>query len=64
MWTEVGLHNSAKGTVVDFLYMDYEGPRNGVVPEPVMVQFQDLSKSTYIEPFLEGYEQSVAIPMK
>ena len=29
-----------------------------------MVQLLYLSKSTHIDPFLEGYEQSVAILMK
>ena len=57
MWTEFGLHNSAKGTVVDFMYTDYEGPRNGIVaPEAVVVQFRDLAESTGIEPFIEGYK--------
>ena len=64
MWTELGLHNGAKGTVVDSVHTDSEGPISGGVPEAVVGQFQDLSQSTDIEPLLEGYERSVAIPMK
>ena len=62
--TESGLHNGAKVTVVDFVYTDSERPINGGVPEAVVVQFRNLSISTHIEPFLEGYERGVAIPMK
>ena len=64
MWTEVGLHNGAKGTVVIFGYTDSEGPINGGVSETVVVNFRDLSKISDIEPFLEGHEQSVEIPIK
>ena len=64
LWTTVGLYNGANGTVVDSVYMDSEGPRNGGVPEALAVQFRDLAKITDIDPFLEGYEQSVEIPMK
>ena len=64
MWTGFGLHNCAKGTVVYFGYMDSEGPINGGVSETVVVKFRYLSKSTDIEPFLEGHEQSLAIPIK
>ena len=55
LWTEVGLHNGAKGKVVDFVYMGYGGPRTGGVSEAVVVQFRNLAKSTHIENFLEGY---------
>ena len=64
MWTEVGLHNGAKVTVVIFGYTDSEGPINGGVSETVVVNFRDLSKSTDNEPFLEGFEQGVVIPIK
>ena len=64
MWTEVKLHNGSKITFVDFVYTDSGGPRNNGVLEAVVVQFQDLAKSTDIEPFIEGYEQIVVIPMK
>ena len=39
LWTEVGLHNGAKGTVVDLVYTNSEGLRNGGVPESVVVKF-------------------------
>ena len=42
MWTEVGLHNGAKGKVINFVYIDASGPRNGGVPEAVVVQFRYL----------------------
>ena len=64
LWTEVVLHNGAKVTVVDFMYTGSEGTRNGGVPETAVVQFRYLSERTHIETFLEGYEQSVLIPMK
>ena len=38
------------------MYTDPEGPRNGGVPEAVVVQFLDLAKSTDTELFLEGYK--------
>ena len=63
-WTEVGLNNGYKVTVVDFVYTDSEGPRNGDVPEAVLEQFLYLTEITDIEPFIEGCERSVAIPMK
>ena len=56
LWTEVGLHNGSKGTIVDFLYTDFKGPINGGVLEAVVVQFRALTESIDIEPFLEGYE--------
>ena len=46
------------------MYTDSEGPRNGGLPEAVVVRFRYLAKSTHVEPFLEGYEQSVVIQMK
>ena len=46
------------------MYTDSEGTRNGGVPEAVVEKFLDFSKCTGIEPFIEGYEQSVMIPMK
>ena len=64
LWTEVGLHNGANGTVVDLVYTNSEGLRNGGVPESVVVKFWDLAENTYIESFLEGCEQSLTIPMK
>ena len=64
LWTEVGLSNITRGTVLDFVYKDSEGTINGGVPEAVVVQFQDLVESTDIEPFLEEHEQSVPIPMR
>ena len=39
LWNEVELHNGAKGTVIDFVYTDSEGTRNGGAPEAVVVQF-------------------------
>ena len=63
MWTEVGLHNGARGKVIDFVYTDAEGPRNGGVPEAVVVQFRSLAADDH-QPFLDEYPRSVAIPMK
>ena len=58
MWTGFGLHNCAKGKVVDFVYTDSEVPKNCGIPEAVVVQFWCFPKSTDIEPFIEGYERS------
>ena len=38
LWTEVGFHNGAKGTVEDFVYTDYEIPIKCGVPEAAVVQ--------------------------
>ena len=64
MWTEVGLHNGAKGKVINFVYIDASGPRNGGVPEAVVVQFRFLAGEDDIQKFLYGYPRSVTITMK
>ena len=38
-WSEVGLHNGARGKAVDFVYKDSSGPRSGALRESVLVQF-------------------------
>ena len=48
LWTEVVLHNGAKGTVVNAKNTDSEGPRHGGVPETVVVQLRNLAKITDI----------------
>ena len=64
VWTEVGLHNGAKGKVIDFVYVDASGPLSGNVPEAVVVQFHSLAGEDQIPPFLNDYCRSVAIPRK
>ena len=64
LWTEVGLHNRAKGKVVDIVYKHATGPRvnNGkTLPEAIVVQFNELADE--VEPFFEGEEKTVAIPV-
>ena len=39
LWTEVGLHDGAKVKMINFVYIYALVPRNGVVPEAVVVQF-------------------------
>ena len=62
--TEVGLYNGAKGKVIGFVYIDASGPSNFGVPEVVAVKFRTLSGENDIQPCLDGYPRSVAIPMK
>ena len=50
MWNKVGLHNGAKGEVVDFIYKDKYMPRSGNLPEAVVAEFFELDD--YIETFL------------
>ena len=39
LWTPVGLHNSARWKVIDFVYMNSDGPRCQNFREDVVVQF-------------------------
>ena len=48
LWYKAGLHNSAKRKVVNFLYKSASGPRNGVLLEVVVVQFNQLSEELYL----------------
>ena len=64
LWTEFGLHNGTKGTVIYVVYTDSEGYRNGGVPAAVVVQLRDLTEITDIEPFIKEYEWSMMIPTK
>ena len=59
LWTEVGLHNGAKGTIVDFVYTTSTGPRSGALPEAVVVQFRELHSG--VQPFLQDVPRTVAI---
>ena len=64
LWTEVGLHNRAKGKVVDIVYKNAAGPRinNGKnLPEAIVVKFYEINHE--VEPFFEGEEKTVAIPV-
>ena len=63
LWTEVVLHNGAEVKQIDFVYIDSSGPKNGGVHNAVVVQFIFLSGEDDIQPFLDGYPRSVAIPM-
>ena len=38
-WSEVGLHNGARGKVVYFVYKDSSEPQSGVLPKAMVVQF-------------------------
>ena len=40
LWDEEVLHNSDKVQVVKFVYQDANDPRNGDLPESVVVQFR------------------------
>ena len=64
LWTEVGLYNVTKGTVVYYVYTDSEGSINGGVLDAVVIQLRYLAEGTHIGPFIEVYERSVVIPMK
>lgn len=62
LWSEVGLHNGAKGKVVDIVYTTANGPRDGNLPEAVVVQFDDLSND--VDSFLSDMPCSVAFPVQ
>lgn len=61
LWTDVGLHNGAKGIVVDLVYKTPAGPTFGDLPEAVVVQFCDLDAE--IDQYLDGVPRTVAIPL-
>ena len=42
LWTTVGLHHVAGGKVIDFVYMNSDGPRSQTFPEAVFVKFGHL----------------------
>ena len=60
LWTAAGLHNGAKGKVVDFVYTTPEGPRSGSLPESVVVHFPHLQDN--VDAFLPGLPKTVSIP--
>ena len=63
-WNEVGIHNGGKVKVINFVYIGASRPKNGGVPEAVVVQFRSLDGEDDIQPFFYGYPRSVEIPMK
>ena len=60
MWSEVVLHNGAKGKVVDVVYLTKEGPFSADLPESVVVKFSLLSHA--VKPFFSKIPGSVAFP--
>ena len=62
LWSEVGLHNGAKGKVVDIVYRNQAGPLGNELPLAIVVQFDVLSDE--IEPFLEDVPRSIPIPLQ
>ena len=60
LWTAAGLHNGAKGKVVDFVYTTPEGPRSKELPESVVVYFPHLDEN--VDAFLPGQPKTVSIP--
>ena len=55
---EVGLHNGARFKVVAFVYKDFSGPRNGVLPKAVVVQFRALYE--HVVTFITGFPNNVS----
>ena len=60
LWTLIGLKNSTRGKVIDFVYMNSDGPRSQTLPYAVVVQFSHLEPD--MPDFPEDYPGSVAIP--
>ena len=58
--TPVGLHNGARGKIIDFVYMKLYGPQSQTFPDAVVVQFSHLEPD--MPAFIEDYPGSVAIP--
>ena len=52
LWTDVGLNNGAKSTVIDFVYKNAEGPRSGKMAIASVVQFCGLDSE--VMTFLPG----------
>ena len=64
LWVDVGLHNGAKGKVVDFVYKNANEPcmnKGEESPEDVVVKFHSMEKG--IKPFLDGVPNTVTIPV-
>ena len=55
----VGLHNGTRGKVIDFVYMNSDGPQSLNFPEAVVVQFSHLDPD--MSDFLGYYPGSVSI---
>ena len=60
LWTPVGLHNGARGKVLDFFYMNSDGSQYQNLPEAVVVQLINLDPD--MPTFQEDYPGSVSIP--
>ena len=52
LWTDVGLNNGAKSTVIDFFYKNTEVPRSVKLTEAAVVQFCELDSE--VMTFLPG----------
>ena len=61
LWTDVGLKNGAKVTVIDFIYNNNEDPRSGKLKEAVVFQFHELDIE--VIPFLLGAPWTVVNPV-
>ena len=59
IWAEAGLHNGAERKVINFVYQDTNGPKNGDFTEAVVVQFIELQEE--IQPLLTDIPRTVAI---
>ena len=60
LWRKIGLHNSAREKVIDFVCMNSDGTLSKTFTEAVVVQFSHLDLD--MPAFLEDYPGSVAIP--
>ena len=58
--TPVGFQNGARGKVLDFVYMNSDGPLSQTLPEAVVVKLIHLEPD--MPAFIEYYPGSVSIP--
>ena len=61
LWTDVGLKNGAKCTVIDSVYKNTEVPRIDKLIEDAVVQFCELESE--VMTFLPDVPRNVAIPV-
>ncbi len=56
-WVYYGLHNGARGTVLDIVYKNADGPQRGELPELVIFRFDNYDGT----PFIAGQPGTIAI---
>ena len=61
IWSEAGIHNGTEEKVLDFIYQDANGPRNGELPKAVVLKFCEVQED--IQPLLPNIPRKFAKPV-